>query len=432
MLSSSHWSLRIIFLLGLINTHAAVAQLDRSVSASRQFVIYGTTGPLRGAVGDLAEKTKKNLLDLLQQPDDWKTPIILNLQFPKANLPDIPPAACYFSQTGSGLRLQLDLVIGANVDADAIQRELLRAILLEMAYRKEQNLPAGTVYVSPPEWLVEGLLAAAPGRDRETLVSVLDAVVASKSVVDLEKFLRPHPLSGLDSPARRLYRAYSFALVRLLLDEPDGPSRFTAYIQSLPAASNDPLSDLEARFPVLGRADDVNATWKSKVAAVSAAHDFELLTFSETENRLKDLLAGGITTGSGSRLGLEKVCREKLSVKQRGEILFLSRRLLQLSTIANPLMRPVVLEYQEITRLLAANRKRGIAARLAGVNSTRARLVARMNDVDDYMNWCEATKSDTPSGRFLEYFKAADESADKVRRRRDPISVYLDALEEEF
>ncbi len=428
-----HSSFRIIFLLTLINTQLSASALDRSVSASRQFIVYGTTGPLRGAVADLAEKTKKNLLQVLQQPDEWKTPIILNLQFPQANLPDLPQAACYFSQTGSGLRLQLDLVIRSDVDVDAIQRELLRAILLEMSYRQEPNLPAGTVYVSAPQWLVEGLLAAAPGVRREPLVLALGPVVASNSVISLEKFLEPQALAGLDSSGRRLHRAYSLALLQLLLDEPNGASHLAAYIRSLPSASNDPVADLKGQFPVLARAGQVDPIWKSSVEALSVAHDFELLTFFETARRLKALLDPGISTNDSTKhVGLEKLLHGKLSPAQRGEILSLSRRLMQLGTVANPLMRPIVVEYQEVAQLLAAKRRRGLAVRLARLASTRDRLVARMNEVDDYMNWCEATKSSAFSGKFTEYFRAADQSADRAPRRRDPLSVYLDALEGQF
>ena len=51
----------------------------RSVSPSHQFIIYGANVTLRGAVSELAERTKANLLALLRQPDGWKTPIVVNL-----------------------------------------------------------------------------------------------------------------------------------------------------------------------------------------------------------------------------------------------------------------------------------------------------------------------------------------------------------------
>jgi hypothetical protein len=55
-------------------------------------------------------------------------------------------------------------------------------------------------------------------------------------------------------------------------------------------------------------------------------------------------------------------------------------------------------------------------------------LAARMNDVDDYMNWFEATQLKTKSGIFSNYLKAVEEQRD-VPRRRDALSVYLDSFE---
>src|SRR5881392_860334 len=70
--------------------HAALPAY--STSPSRQFVIYGADATLRGAISELAEQTKTNLLGLLRQRDGWKTAIVINLQSQQANLPEIPPA----------------------------------------------------------------------------------------------------------------------------------------------------------------------------------------------------------------------------------------------------------------------------------------------------------------------------------------------------
>src|SRR5499427_6087447 len=149
------------------------AQAEHSTSPSRQFVIYAADAKMRGAVSGLAEQTKTNLLGLLRQRDDWKTPVVVNLQSQQANAPEIPPADLRFSQTGFGIKLQLDLTISRNLDVSLVERELLRAILLEMIYRKQTNITPGTVLVEPPDWLIDGVLALAPGRDRGPLVEAL-------------------------------------------------------------------------------------------------------------------------------------------------------------------------------------------------------------------------------------------------------------------
>ncbi|MEY2529964.1 MAG: hypothetical protein QOI96_49, partial [Verrucomicrobiota bacterium] len=44
---------------------------ERTVSASRQFIVYGVDTTLRGAISHLAEETKANLLKLLHRSDAW-------------------------------------------------------------------------------------------------------------------------------------------------------------------------------------------------------------------------------------------------------------------------------------------------------------------------------------------------------------------------
>jgi hypothetical protein len=55
-----------------------------------------------------------------------------------------------------------------------------------------------------------------------------------------------------------------------------------------------------------------------------------------------------------------------------------------------------------------------------------------MREIDDYLNWFEATKLPSPSGTFEDYMKAAESAAQPRQIKRDPISLYLDVLETEF
>ena len=169
---------------------------ERTVSTSRQFIVYGADVSLRGAISRRAEETKANLLSLLRRPDSWKTPIVINLQFPRANLPEVPPAALHFSQTGFGLKLQLDLIIAPNFNSAATEREWLRAILLEMIYRDRGDIAAGTAYVDPPDWLLDGVLAHAADRDSKPLAEALEPLVGIDKIMPLSEFLRPESLRG--------------------------------------------------------------------------------------------------------------------------------------------------------------------------------------------------------------------------------------------
>jgi hypothetical protein len=417
----------ILLIFALQSLHAAPPA--RSVSPSQQFIVYGADAALRAAVSELAERTKANFLALLRRPDRWKTPVIINLQLPQANLPKIPAAGLRFSQTGFGLKLQLDLTIDRDADGSLVERALLRAILLEMIYRSQPDIAAGTRYVQPPDWLLDGALALTPGRDRGPLV---EALLLSDKILPLEELLRPGRISGLDSPARLLYRAYSFALVQLLVSATGGPEQLARYIDNLSRSSTNPLADLRAQFPTLDGSTE--KTWRSSVARLSATQSYQLLTVAETERRLGDLLRVRISApGHPTRMvQLDDLSQRKILSVEIAAIATLTQELLLLEARANPILRPIVQEYQQIAALLANSKRKGLTTRLAQLQANRARITTRMIEIDDYMNWFEATQSKTKSGAFADYLKAVQGQNDARPRRRDALSVYLDAMEEQF
>jgi len=407
---------------------AYAAQPERSISPSRQFVIYGADAKVRGAVSGLAEETKSNLLALLRQRDDWKTPVVVNLQSQQANLPEIPPADLRFSQTGFGIKLQLDLIISENLDVSVVERELLRAILLEITYRKQPHITPGTVLVEPPNWLIDGMLTLAPGRERGPLI---EALANGDNPLPLEKFLRQRR-GVLDSTGRTLYRGYSFALVQMLLDGQNGAARLAKYIDHLSDSSNDPLADLKTQFPFL--ADDAERTWQLALNRLKTLQAFRLLAFAESEQRLDELLRLKISEPNKpvKLVGLDELAHHKPSANEKMALDQLKRDLMFLVPQTNPVLRPIGREYQEIVALLARGKRRGLPKRLSRLEATRQLLAARMTEIDDYMNWFEATQMNTGSGNFSGYLKAVDQSQVPARRRHDPLSVYVDALEDQF
>jgi hypothetical protein len=415
------WS---IFALDLPATTA----IERSVSPSGQFIIYGGDAAWRGAVSAAAERTKANLLAVLQQRDQWTTVAVINLQPSAANLPEIPTAALRFGQTGSGLKLQLDLAISQEMNSVAIEGELLRVTLLEMIYRNQTAIPSGAAYVEAPEWLTEGLLALTPNRDRTSLAS---ALAVSECVIPLDEFLRERP-ELLDSVGRSVYHAYSFALVQLLVESADGPARLRRYIDKLAFASNDPLADLRSAFPQLAGSDE--RIWKSKIASMKNSGRTDLLAFSQTDEKLEQLLQTRFSSVDGREkaLSLEDLCQKKPTPAQRAALQKFTQELMLLGAHANPILRSIIQDYQQLVAQLALGKNRAVAARLTELKTLRATLSGRMGEIDDYLNWFEATQLETPSGAFADYLRAAGDERNRQPRRHDALSVYLDALEEQF
>jgi hypothetical protein len=406
----------------------ALPPLERSVSTSRQFIVYSGDARVRAAVCNVAERAKSSVLALLQQSDQWKTPIVVNAQGPQANLPELPVAALNLSQTGFGLKLQLDLTIGAEVEAPAIERELLRAILVEIVYRREPNLPAGTAYVQPPEWLVEGIQAWGSQLGPAEFGAPLRNTVSARKVVSLQDFLRQRP-DLLDSPSREVYRSYSYALVSLLKNGKE----LAKFIADLSEAPADTFSDLIAHFKILGGSiENAERVWNTRVAQLATSNGYESFTVSETERRLETLLHFQFPKSKQPEnfWKLEQY-PDFIRLPNRAAVLnALSENLMVLGVRANPVCRPVILEYQQIAFTLARGKTSGIGRRLARLSNAREKLISRVQEIDDYMNWFEATQSSARSGTFIEYLKAVEETA--TTHRHDAISIYLDSIENQM
>jgi hypothetical protein len=300
-----------------------------------------------------------------------------------------------------------------------------------MMYRDRGNIAAGTPYVTPPDWLVEGVLGLQPGGDSDDDGELMRTIVASKKITPLEEIVRQRR-AQLDAPSRQLHAAYARALVQLLLDAPGGRSKFIRFVTDLPDAQNDAMADLRAHFSeTLGRAQ--RKWWALCVAQLSATDRSKTLGAAETGARLDRILRFSITAPDGTArdysLGDYEFYR-KLPA-HREVLRQVVQQLLLLSTRAHPSYRAIVQEEYELTKLLARGKTRRVPERLARVASYRAAIQRQASEVDDYLNWYEATQSKTMSSAFSQVLDEAKAADAALPRRRDPISVYLDSIEME-
>jgi len=231
---------------------------------------------------------------------------------------------------------------------------------------------------------------------------------------------------------RVLYRAYAAAAFSMLIDSPGGARRLQRFLADLPAASPDSVAELRKHFPELGStAEELEKSWSDAVKRFSRREPYRMLGCEETERQLAQILRVEVSQAGQqpSVYGLEDFEKFLSAAGAGAGFKRLQDDLLLLSGHASPLYRPVVAEYQQIVALMSRKKTRRIAERLAELRETREEIGQRMTAIDDYMNWFEATQARATSGAFGEYMKAADAAAQRERRRRDPISAYLDSLE---
>lgn len=414
-----------IFCASLAPGPARGASAERSISVSRQFVVYGPDIRLRGAVCELAESTKKDLLGQLRRPDQWKLPVVIDAQLAQANLPEARPTLLTFSQTEGGMKLQLDLAIGGDVNPGSVRREILRALLLEIAFRDQPSLAAGSTYPQPPEWLLEGLAARQSGVDPARTLAPLMSIAAANKLAPLAEVLSQRP-ELLEPSSRVVYRAYCLALVEMVTATPDTAAKLTALLTGASASSADSIPRFLQQFPAFA----ADAAWKAGLFHQLADQRMRLLSVTETEIALRPLLMMTSTNAaSASGYRLDEFAEFIDKPNAPATLHRLGQELLLLGTRANPIFRPIVAEYQQLASLLARKKTKGLGARFARLKTMRAELTRMTQGIDDYMNWFEATQAQGSSGLFTDYLKAAERTDDARPPRRDPISIYLSSLE---
>ncbi len=214
---------------------------------------------------------------------------------------------------------------------------------------------------------------------------------------------------------------------------PSGRFKLARFITDLPDAPNDAVADLRAHFPeTIGRAP--GKWWALSVAQLSAMDRYETLSAADTAARLDRVLRFSIPALDGpSRdysLGDYKTFRELPA--SRAVLQKVSQQLLLLGARAHPSYRAIVQEDHELAELLARDRTHRVPERLERVANYRAVIERQGRAIDDYLNWYEATQSNTTSGAFSQILEAAEATGEALPRRRDRISVYLDSVELEM
>ena len=170
------------------------------------------------------------------------------------------------------------------------------------------------------------------------------------------------------------------------------------------------------------------------VARLSASDRHETLSAAETATRLDRLLRFSIPAPDGSTqeysLGDYEVFR-KLPA-HRAVLARVGQQLLLLSALAHPSYRAIVQEDFELAQLITRGKPGKIQPRLERVASYRQVVERQKNEIDDYLNWYEATQVKKVSGAFRQLLGSAKAADEAQPRRRDPISVYLDSIEMEM
>jgi hypothetical protein len=144
----------------------AVELKARSTSSSKQFVVFCDDHFLRTRVASFCEEVKSDVLGLLGESDHWKVPVLIRLERTNGPIAGGSPVKLQFLETPDGARIQLDVQVGDNPAEVNLQKQIVRVVLLEHAYRERGGVRAGEPFYEAPWWLIEGAVQTFRRRDR--------------------------------------------------------------------------------------------------------------------------------------------------------------------------------------------------------------------------------------------------------------------------
>ncbi len=407
---------------------------QQSVSRSRQFIVFSSDIRLRQRVASYADDLTADVKQLLGGIGLWKTPIVITIERAATADGPAPPPVLRLVDTPAGQKIELDVKIGADPAAVNMQKLILRALLLEYAYR---GIPVagGSSYVEAPWWVVEGLIEIERRREAGIDSDLFRRLVETNHLPPIQNFLMEKP-DELGPTALAVDRALAMGLLQMLVEQPDGRLNLAHFIRDWPQSNGDPMALLAKEFPaVAGKPETLQKWWTVNLARYAAADRYEGLTVADTDKALEALLQVEFVINKMGEKRTFAVSDYKEFVKLPGSRATLANRrteIIALSSRANALMRPVVSDYEQIFTSLSQGKTRGLRERLAKVEDYRGLVLKRTSQIADYLNWFEATQMKSKSGAFDNYLKTVEELMEQDKKQKGPISEYLDELESQF
>jgi len=396
---------------------------NRTVGNSKQFTVFGGTRSQRSDLVRRAEELKTRLLRELQESDAWKTPILIVLPLGDGlRLRQSAVLLQVFDAGEAGRKIQIDLAPGTMTDAAAVDRSILRALLLERSLRR-QKFASGR-FVEPPDWL-SSALAASLGREASRDASLYADLLETRSMPRLDRFLRQNA-STMKGRTRELHLAQSLALYDGLRELPDGRRRIIENL-TLVEPAREPEQRFAQTWPEL--ADDQSKLarlWALAVARLATPKKLEFLGAEETGKRLRQILGELDSSVDGAPAAGTLVA---LSRKEDGrfQITRAGQEIQRLAFRSHPLYAPLVEEYRVLFDDLARNRRRGAASRFEAIEDLRMALDDRSREITDHMNWYQANEAQAASEVGT---VRVPQPSDSPVRRNDAVSRYLDSVEQ--
>lgn len=432
---------------------------ERATSSSGQFLIYGDNGQTRSQFARKSESFRKDFSAALGLPKGWYYPVVVEIHTKPLQRVERRTLVRAFPIEPSGFRFQLDVLKDEDFKSEDFEKAMVKLLILEqMFYPASRNITQDRI----PPWVLAGIEELVNYHRFEVPTDIYASLIESHQILPIREVLTTSPQDLDNSVTRRIYRACAAALVQALLDQGDGQIRFRVFLQDLAVEKAESTELLERHFAAM-RQDYVGLEkwWALQMAAMSQKSAFEFLNIAETEQQLEQALQVRFdnlpepttsqtfssripsfreikrrfdTSGKDFTVGSLRDFEQFANHPRLADALKVtSDQLANMQNRAFPLYIPVIAGYNKTMALLLEGRTREVAERMEALELRRRSIRSQMTQVTDFMNWYDATQIEEESDDFESYERVLIDIEKLDRRKRtDPISSYLDAMEKEF
>lgn len=333
---------------------------------------------------------------------------------------------------GGEFRLQMNVWDRELLNSPDLAAAVFQLLAVEASSRKSPP-PANQALRFPPAWFVQAFVQQWQAKQRQPPLAMLEELMNSKRPPTATGILRQrNPPVGYAEAST--FRLLSWALLRTLLEQPEGRNSLRAYIEEGTAIewSNEKLLE---KFPTLNTPPDaLERQWVLTIAKFSHSEKVHLLGMRETITRTRSIF------DISSELPIPR-SKEKetlngplamlgFATEEDGarQLMRLVPELLQLELRSHPMFTAVLREYRDIATQLARRPRSKLRKRIEANDELFASLVTYAESVEDAMNEYSINQPGSGDPLFREIFRTQFNSFE-TEQRTDAVSRALDIVE---
>ena len=398
-------------------------------TASGRFRILGGNATTRRAFAAQAEEIAAEYTRLLAGNAGKGAPITIQLHDPAVVSPLYASVRESLESVGETFRALIHIRLDAGATPDACRSAIVRCLLAGdiLQGRRPGEVRAGNLV---PAWLHRGVLAALDFREQGGRSPVAATVFARGRAFPVEKLLKESP-DGMTAAGLAAYDASACGLLLTLLELDKGGGRFRRLLADFASFDAEAATQIRHHFQEMAESDRaLEKWWALQVAQMARPGATDFLSAGESERLLaRALLTEWTPPGKSPAETVVLGLPDMIALPDKAERLRVLRQtwlaVRALGPRVHPLFRPVAEAHRVLIEDAMGGKTKDLPLRLARLDEERATLAARLDAIDDYLNWWEVTQGRGETAE-LQRYREAMKARPAALRKDDPIGEYLD------